>query len=229
MKIEKLKSSKLFWNKWPYKVCCRIGGANKITIFGLDRALLWCDGKYSSLWNSAQRTSVDKDALKKFILKSKDFIVDREQVQIRAEGDRFNLFLKDKDLLKKIHKELSPWITTIYGPTTDEEYNYLMENNKKKVLCDTLPRGTFKYKIFLKERMKSLARENFLLWSNRYTSEQILISPTTSKWLNGEKFYKQDPFFYIRDDAMLTMIRLFLGDNLKIVHEYVTRDKLIKE
>ena len=77
--------------------------------------------------------------------------------------------------------------------------------------------------------MKSLARENFLLWSNRYTSEQILISPTTSKWLNGEKFYKQDPFFYIRDDAMLTMIRLFLGDNLKIVHEYVTRDKLIKE
>ena len=107
MKIEKLKSSKLFWNKWPYKVCCQIGGANKITIFGLDRALLWCDGKYSSLWNSAQRTSVDKDALKKFILKSKDFIVDREQVQIRAEGDRFNLFLKDKNLLKKIHKELS--------------------------------------------------------------------------------------------------------------------------
>lgn len=229
MKIKKLKTSKLFWNKWPYKVCCHISGANKITIFGLDRALLWCDGKYSSLWNSAQRTPVDKDKLKKFILKSKDFILDKDQVQVRAEGSRFNLFLKDKDLLKKMCDELSPWITSVYGPTSDEEYEYLMNSDRKKILCDALPWGSFKYKVFLKERMKSDPREAFLHWANRYSEEEISISFSTKRWLNSEVFYKQDPFFYIKDDSMLTMIRLFLGDNIRVIHEYVTRDTVYKE
>lgn len=229
MKIKKLKTSKLFWNKWPYKICCRISGANKITIFGPDRALDWCDGAFSSVFHSIQRGPVDRESLKKFILKSRDFIVDKDNVQVRAEGNRFNLFLKDQDLLKRINKELAPWITDVYGPTTEQEYEYLMNSDCKKILCDQLPHSSFKYKIFIKERMKANARELFLTWADRYSEEDIRISPSTKRWLNGNVFYKQDPFFYIKNDSMLTMVRLFLGDNVRVVHEYVRRDRVIKE
>lgn len=104
-----------------------------------------------------------------------------------------------------------------------------MNSDRKKILCDALPWGSFKYKVFLKERMKSDPREAFLHWANRYSEEEISISFSTKRWLNSEVFYKQDPFFYIKDDSMLTMIRLFLGDNIRVIHEYVTRDTVYKE
>jgi hypothetical protein len=77
--------------------------------------------------------------------------------------------------------------------------------------------------------MKGLNKESFLSWADRYGVDQIKISGTTRRWLSGGSFYKQDPFLYVKDGPMLTMTRLFLSDNIRIVHEFVPRKEVIKE
>lgn len=230
MSIKRLKSNKLFFNKWPYKVECHVGGANKITVYGLEKATAWCQGSYSlpSTWR-AYHNHIDKGELLKFIRSVEPFLEKKTELQVRAEGRHFNIFCKDKALLSKISKELKPWLVAIHGPTTQEEYDFLVSNENKKVLCDSLPHDSFKYKVFLKQNMKSNNRETFLAWSSRYSEDMIKISRTTLEWLDGRLFYKQDPFLYIKDSAMLTMTRLFLADNIRTVHEFVPRKEVIKE
>jgi hypothetical protein len=231
MSIKRLKSNKLFFNKWPYKVECNIGGANKITIYGIERATAWCEGVDSlpSNWRTNYNSHINKTELLKFIRSVEPFLEKKTELKVRAEGSHFNIFCKDSSLLSKMCKELKPWLKAVHGPTTQEEYDFLVSNDNKKVLCDNLPHENFKYKIFLKQKMKSTSRETFLSWTERYDEEQIKISPTTRNWLNGDLFYKQDPFFYIKDSSMLTMARLFLSDNIRIVHEFVPRKEVIKE
>ena len=226
IQIKRLKTSKLFFNKWPYKVSCKVSGANKIVALGLDRAEKWCKGEWSTPFHSARFNVVDKPDLLKFVKSVKSLTLLKEDVKVRAEGAHFNMFLKDPTILKKIERKLSPWIESITEPNSQEEHDFLMSNNSKKVLCDEIPKGKYIFKVYLKESIKSDTREQFLQWSEKYDDDVIQISPTTLRWLAGQKWYKQDPFFYVNNASMMTMIRIFLGDNIRRVHEYVPRNKL---
>jgi hypothetical protein len=136
------------------------------------------------------------------------------------------MFFKDPVILKKIEKKLAPWIESISEPSSPEEYEFLMSNNSKKIICDEIPKSKYVYKVYLKESVKSDTREQFLNWSKKYGEDVIEISPTTLQWLSGDKFFKQDPFFYVSNASMMTMVRIFLGDNVRRVYEYVPRNKL---
>jgi hypothetical protein len=50
-KIKQLKSNKLYYGKWPFKLECRIKGANKITNLGLEKARDWCLGNFDLKYN----------------------------------------------------------------------------------------------------------------------------------------------------------------------------------
>ena len=227
------KSGKLFYNKWPYKIACYIDGANRLTYLGIDIVREFCNGERTEsmpYWMSKSRLSTkDKEQLLQFTNKVAPYLdlKNTGQGQIRAEGSHFNLFCQDKGLMETIYTELEPWIDNVYGPSTDEELEFMLASNNQKVTCDHLPHKKYQFKIYLKTDMLEEKRTTFLKWIKTY-QDRVLISKTTKRWLENNASYTwtQCPFLYVEDAKSLTMIGLFLSSNIKKVEEFIPRSSI---
>jgi hypothetical protein len=220
--LKKLKVNKLFYNKWPYKVECLVTAANRVVRYGIQPTLDFCDGKIVNL--GYNKTLVDKDKLRAFTNSVIPYLDRKEEIQIRAEGSKFCLFCKDPSVYNSIVKDLSTWIYTVSEPESVDQMKFLLDNENKRVLCDAIPYEKYVYKVVMRNVAPSI-KEHFHGWAQKY-NDDIKISPTTEKWMTGHYQYKQDPFFYVKDSKMLTMTHLFLGNNIRKVYEYVTRDSI---
>jgi hypothetical protein len=152
-------------------------------------------------------------------------LFDSEDCKIRVEGSHFNIFLKDKAMLDVLTVKLDPWIRAVYGPSTDEELNFIVNNGHKKRVCEAYPKEKYQYRIYVRERMKADIRENFYSWTKKY-GNKIDMPPTTERWLSGDKNWAQNPYIYLEDGPMLTMTSLFLGDNVRIIEEFILRSSI---
>ena len=148
-----------------------------------------------------------------------------EDCQIRVEGAHFNIFLKDKALLDKLSVDLDPWVRAIYGPSTDEELGFIINNGHKKRVCAAYPKEKYQYRIYIRERMKVDLRDSFYTWTKKY-SNKIDMPPATTRWLSGDRAWAQNPYIYLEDGPMLTMTSLFLGDNVRIIEEFILRSSI---
>lgn len=222
MKFTPLKTSKLFYKKWPYKISCIQSGANK-----MHRNINGTISDWAvtvDRWGSRQHwAKEDRDKLQAFYNKVKPFY-DKE-LQIRVEGAHFNIFCKDKNLLENIQTELAPWICAVYGPGSEEELEFMMANGHKKRVCSQLPKEKFKYRIYIKESMPGLLREQFYTWVQNYKGK-IDFPYNTEVWLNGTKKWAYNPYIYLDDSAIVSMATLFLGGHIKYVEEFILRSSI---
>lgn len=219
--IRKLNSSKLFYSKWPFKVECLLPGASRIIHAGPALIRSWCvygNGMYVSPHDLKR---IDKVALLAFTDAVEQFI-GRNDVKIRVEGSHFNLFCSDYTILADIDAQLHQWIKKISGPTSKEEYDFLMSNGHKKILCENLPHEKYKYRIYFKSKFPADKRLSFVSWADKY-GEKIEISETSRRWLLGSRHWAQDPFMYVDDDKMLSMAGIYLSGYVKKVEEFIPR------
>jgi hypothetical protein len=229
MQTSTQKISKLFYNKWPFKIECLVKGGHKVKFYGAEhiRSLSSLDvDVFNSgpLWRKNKET-IDKFDLLKFTDAVEPFLEAKEDIQIRTEGAHFNLFCRDPAIKDSICKRLYPWIQNTFGPDTQEELDFLLEQNHK-VICSTLPHGKFKFKVLMKGWIaKPEVKENINQYLKKLDPSTIKISPGTVYWLEGNTNYKQDPFFYLVDDKPLLFLRL-MDSNIKRVYEYVERDSI---
>jgi len=223
--ITKLKSSKLFYNKWPYKVECLQNGASRVVHSGVGHCKKWClTGKGMAFGNYYAKPE-PKEFLA-FINAVEPFLERKEEIQIRVEGSHFNLFCKDPAILEEIDNAVSAWVKRIVGPTTLEELEFMLDNGHKKILRDELPKEKYRYRVFFKNKFPADKRAAFLLWTNKYNGK-IEISDSSYNWLRGSKWYVQDPFMYVEDDKMLSMAGLFLSGYIKKVEEFILRENVL--
>jgi hypothetical protein len=226
MIIQKLKSSKLFFNKWPYKVECVQPGASRIVHSGVGLCRQWCKTGKGMRFSSYDGRIADTDKFSKFIDAVEPFLDRKEDIQIRVENSHFNLFCKDPSVLEEIDDAVSQWIKKISGPTTQEELEFLLSNGHKKILCDTYPKEMYKYRVFFKSRFPADKRSAFVTWADKY-GISILISETSRRWLIGDRYYAQDPFMYVVDDKMLSMVGLYLSGYVKKTEEFILRENVL--
>lgn len=223
--IQKLSSSKLFYNVWPYKVECHIAGGNRIIRNDIKTVEEWCQGAKGLYITANESRSINKQELLKFC-KAVGQYLGRKDLRIRVEGRHFNLFCKDPVLLEDIDNNLFPWIAKITGPTTKEELDFLMSNGHKKRLCDALPKGKYAYKVFFKTKFPEERRKSFANWSLNY-EDKIEINGQSKQWVIGEKKYIQDPFMYIEDEKTLSIVGMFLSGYVKKVEHFIPRDSVL--
>jgi len=227
------KSGKLFYNKWPYKIACSINGANRLTYLEIDIVKKFCNGVKTDdmpYWMAKSKLSKqDKEQLLQFTHNVEPYLDLKKngQGQIRAEGRHFNLFCQDKELMEIICTALAPWIDNVYGPSTDEELEFMLASNNQKITCDHLPHKKYQFKIYFKTDMLAEKRTNFLKWIKTY-QDRVLISKTTTRWLENNPSYiwTQCPFLYVEDAKSLTMIGMFLSSNIKKVEEFIPRSSI---
>jgi hypothetical protein len=224
--IRKLNSSKLFYNKWPYKVECLQAGASRIVHSGAAVCKEWCLTGKGLQFTPYQLRILDKVKFASFIDAAEKFLDMKENVQIRVEGSHFNLFCKDPATLEEIDNALSQWIHKIVGPTTPEELEFLLSNGHKKILRDELPKEKYKYRIYFKSRFPADKRVSFVSWADKY-GDKLDISGTSRRWLLGQRHYAQDPFMYVDDDKMLSMAGMYLSGYVKKVEEFILRENVL--
>jgi hypothetical protein len=229
MKISKLNSSKLFYNKWPYKIECYISGASRLRWSGVEITKDFCQGKPSpSLWNWQSNDRLSKDdkaALLVFTIGVEPFLDLKDQLQVRVEGRRYNIYCKDPVLLEQIYNAVKPWVEKVFGPTTDEELNYMLDKGHKKILRDVLPKDGYKYKVYLKESWPMEGRIAFAEWAAKFP-DTINISKNSKRWLESKHRWLYNPFMYVKDEKTLTMIGLFTSGNIKRVEEFILRSSI---
>jgi hypothetical protein len=226
MIIKKLKSSKLFFNKWPYKVECIQAGASRVVHSGVGLCRQWCETGKGMRFNQYDSRILDAKKFLSFIDAVEPFLDRKEDIQIRVEGSHFNLFCKDPSVLEEIDDAVSEWVKKISGPTTQEELEFLLSNGHKKILCDTYPKEMYKYRVFFKSRFPADKRSAFVTWANKY-GNSLLISETSFRWLVGARHYAQDPFMYVIDDKMLSMVGLYLSGYVKKTEEFILRENAL--
>jgi len=149
-----------------------------------------------------------------------------KEIQVRAEGSHFNIFCKDRKLKNHIVKDVKKWLRAVEGPDSDEELEFMLSSGRKKIVCSNLPYNKYRYKINFRTNMPIDTRPKFLEWAEKY-GDSISIADSTNRWLSGKTSYSPAPFMYVEDDKTLAMFGLFLGNNVRIVEEFVLRENLI--
>jgi hypothetical protein len=226
MIIKKLKSSKLFFNKWPYKVECIQAGASRVVHSGVGLCRQWCETGKGIRFNPYDTRILDAKKFLSFIDAVETFLDRKEDIQIRVENSHFNLFCKDPNVLEEINDALDQWIRKISGPTTQEELEFLLSNGHKKILCDTYPKDMYRYRVFFKSKFSPDKRSAFLTWADKH-GNSIVISETSRRWLMSQRYYAQDPFMYVIDDKTLSMVGLYLSGYVKKTEEFILRENAL--
>jgi hypothetical protein len=224
MKFKPLTTSKLFYNKWPYKIECIQQGASRMYRDPTGTPVDWLLNR-SYYWSTPPVVdNEDKEKIANFYSNVKA-LFDSEDCKIRVEGSHFNIFLKDKAMLDVLTVKLDPWVRAIYGPSNDEELGFIINNGHKKRVCAAYPKEKYQYRIYIRERMKIDLRESFYAWTQKY-GNKIDMPLATKRWLSGERAWAQNPYIYLEGGPMLTMTSLFLGENVRIIEEFILRSSI---
>jgi hypothetical protein len=217
------KTNKLFYKKWPFKVECYLRGSSRIKYNGCDQVIAWCQGQYHPRYQWWEENDLVKPLLLEFAQTVKPYL--DKDLQIRVEGGRFNIFCKDIDLFHSIIRDFNKWITVVTEPEDDAVYEFLLDDARNKIICDEYPWGGYRFKVIIREKMPLDSRNNFVIWAFRYGGK-IRVAGETLRYLQGGKRWMQDPFIYVKDEATLTMVGLYLGNNCKRTHEYILKSSI---
>jgi len=214
MLYKKTKSSKLFYGKWPYKVICRVEGAWAIRYGGSYIRDIIIGKEFTK--------NINKSRLKKFIKLAEPFLIDT--IKKRCESSICTFYCADLALYDNIKDKLEEFIIEVVEPGNQEELDFLTNATAKKVVCDHLPHNLYRYKISIKATTPANIRTSFKSWIANYGGN-IKTSYSTDRWFASLRNYGQ-PFIYVKDSPMLTMVSMFLGGNISKIEEYVPRSSI---
>jgi hypothetical protein len=230
------KINKLFYGKYPYKVSTFSKGASLLVHCGYDFVEKFCnDPKQTEarnyLWKRTRFSQEQKDDLKRYSNKVNKYVINEDQkdIKTRAEMSYVDFYTTDYALYQEIQAETKEWIREIAEPASQADLDFMKVNGTKKLLVDQLPHGKYEYKISLKTNISSDKRQTLINWLGRYKQEQIHVSKETSRWLRNERKWANEPFLYVNNGPMLSLVGMFLTGNIRKVDNYILRSSVAKE
>jgi len=209
------KTTKLFYNKWPYKLVLRHARSRMIKMWGPESVMKDVIGKKQ---HSYTDDTVD---LSRRLLKYWD-----QEIQTRAESHNISIFCKNEKMFYEMELDFAQWLTEVHAPANREELDHLMTQNKRRIVCNDYPHSKYKYRIRLKSTMDLNLRQSFSAWITKY-GDKVSVANHTKQWFgNGQSGYGWNPAILIEDSSMLSMALLFLGENARYIEEFVLRSSI---
>ena len=216
---QKKATTKLFYNKWPYKLVVVASGVYYVGRNGCDQTINYCK---DHAWG--KHNKVNKLDLIEFCKKYEQF--EGAATQIRVEHNSMSIYCNDKSLLDQMIAELQQWVYEVWEPESEDDLKFLTSTTARKVVCKFLPYEKYQYRVKIKSSMNIDSRANFASWIKNY-GDKINTAHHTNKWFkNGASGYGWNPFLYVEDSSTLSMIGLFLGNNINSVEEFVPRSSI---
>jgi hypothetical protein len=228
LKIKEVAIKKLFYKKWLFKIVVECGGISSLHRKGVEYVR---DVQPIFSSNTWARASIDhvvqnrKDLI--HIASTLENLLTIDKYQIRAEGSSCAIFTNSELLVNKIKVYLTNFVTEIHRPANDIQATFL-SCNKNKVLCNDLPLEGYRYKVYFKngDVVKS-DMSKFLQWADRFKDGRIYIPRGTRRILAGETYaYFYGHYFYAKDQKMVSMALLVMGDHLNKSEEFVLKSEV---
>lgn len=210
--LQKLKTEKLFYGKYPYKISTKFKGASGLRYINL----------FKFLANKYPGSQIDYDQFNLFRQVAEKH---KDKIRQRIETNTINFFIEDKETYEDICLSLNPYIVSITEPNNEKELNFL--NNKNKiVLCDKYPHGQYRYKVVFRAVSNQL-KSNLLQLSNTYPESTLKFSKKSIENLRYPlTYFWHFSFCYVNDKKIITMMYLLGNDYIKRVDEYVLRSSI---
>lgn len=129
---------------------------------------------------------------------------------IRVESKTLGIYFNDKEQLKRFTSIEHVNIEEISIPENDEQASFLLGHP------DAIFRKEYshKYKVTIKALFGG--SDDFTAWASKY--DKIKLMPKNK--------YKYGGHFYVADDKMLSLCRLYLNDKLVKIETLVTSDEI---
>lgn len=132
-----------------------------------------------------------------------------EEYALRIECNDIGIYTSSTEFVDRIFKIKDIKVAELVRPEDDIAAKILTEGHNLIIRSSY----EYKYKIALKPLYKD--GESFMSWAT--TMKNVKVQSSRS--------YKYGGTFYVKDDKTLTMCRLFLGDKIQKVSEFVTRNE----
>lgn len=229
-----IHSRKLFYKEWAYKVRLKMPtGYNqyirKLLTYVKDSTV---ENKMKSLMKSIRYegrqhgpyafefTDAQLNAMYDFI-----FYCRKENLRKNARINEYwriiTVYCNDKRYVEDICDKFEAIVESAEMPASDEELQ-IMQEKKNTTIVDRLPYNKYRYACSLDYWS---SRDNicpsFVKWSKPY-GKRIKIS---SRWGYGGGNYAFSKF-WVEDEKLLNMIKLFLGTHITKVETYKLRAEL---
>ena len=216
--MKKSTTSRLFYNKWPYKIICMVENSWMIKRLGVARTLDFCLNKS---YHPRKSSAESKELLLNFTKDIESFL--KDDLQIRAEGRLFSIYCKDTDLYDTLVKNLHTYIYEVIEPANAQELEYMIDNGHKKILCNQLPHQKYRYKVYFKSGCNLDIKSQFGSWIRNY-STKVRIARSTKNWFTSG--WISAPFIQFEDRPTLAMVGLFMAGSVVKVEEFILRSSI---
>lgn len=216
MKI--LKTQKLFYGKWPYKVSIQFRGAHLIRCYGTDVLIRRFDDPNDNFgYHGFKQCDLDElERCTRLIHKLKNI----SNIKYRYEGNTVTVFTDTTEVFDKIRGMFFSNIKIVWEPNDVSEVDYL-KDNINNVIVEFLPHKRYKYKVILKYSIPARIKESLIKWIGNNQST-VKTSKSTIQFLKSMT-YIQSPFIYIEDSKTLTLLQLIVGDQIKKTEKFILR------
>jgi len=213
---QQIKTKKLFYGKWPYKIATYCQGSHKLKHYKNEPNILSTFTVIQGL-NQGQRQRL-LDFFKRINSLS------NENIAVRSESGHYNIFVDNRDLFNKIVKIMYPFISSTTEPENDDILEFLQQNNKINVV-DSLPYGKFSVKVTFKE-LSDQDKIVLLKLIKTLPTDHYSLSKTTFLYLNNEVRWMQNPFMYAKDDKTLSFLALIANNSIKKLERFVLKSSI---
>lgn len=217
----KLKTKKLFYGKWPYKISTYIQGGTWIRN-GIPDVIERCKTDWFKKQPIAQFRHIDTKELLKYVAILSNYI--DKDIKIRIEHGHINFFLKDQMLYNEMCFAFRNYTESVTEPESESVLKTLLDNNKF-VVVDELPHGKYSHKIIFRS-VPSNMRGNILKWADNYPKEKLTMSKNTRNYFNDTNKYVQDPFMYVSDEKMLIMLGLIAQNYIRRTEKFILKSSI---
>lgn len=229
MKIKQRESLKLYYGKYPYKVLL----SNQLSsIFSAHRTEQYRDRLLDELqvehdcgnvlklvrWRvGTPIDTVDFESAKYLNHLFKNYSGYRKRVEF---GDQIIIYTSDKDMLNELVDNLFGCIKEIHRPK--EGIEAFLTQNIGTAIVKTPPEHEFR--VYLNGKHIDPSFANWL----RSNSDKCKVGDMTLWNIENSSYYTNNSYFYIKNDKVLTMIRMIVGHNIRKVERLVYQGDIDK-
>lgn len=219
-----LKTNRLFFKKYAYKVECNLPGADLVRRYNAaELAHLFSLPYKPTIIKYRTLTADNKNSIVEFRTAVDPWL--HKDQKTRIEMNLFNFYFDNEVECDKFVAAVGKFISKVTKPDSAKDLDLLQSKNFISV-CDKLPHRKFQYKIMLSNSMPDDTREKFITWAEMYT-DKFEIPGKTLRWLKGKTTYCYEPFLYVESSKELTLVNLYISQHIRRTYEFVLRDTAI--
>jgi len=220
MRPPRLKTNKLFFKKWPYKISCGITGAWLIRAFGSAKVANMTPDVLESFTYRNNLNHMQKALLKEFAELTSEYFKN-ESIRTRIDSRSVDFYLENLNQCDIVLNKLEKFVISVTEPKSNEVVEYL-KNNTNQIICNKYPFGKYQYKVTFKE-MPIKVRNNLIEWAEKYDNDDIHIKESTKIHFKGIKHRWGTHYFYVKNNKIITLISLIVAGYISKTEQFVIK------